>query len=646
MVNMEKLYIETQQETLRDIKCCVDSELACTVVFGQVGSGKSWIAKELYDSLLTDKKILLDQDLFNSLDEIDFMDLVKSRIIEVNEFIIIFDFNHDELYRMIVDILNLYCQINAESYNKNIKLVFFTTDKFREVLSRFNSLNFVNIKNITGEEAEMFFDEFVGFGISEYRLKHLKFLFRKTDHSPGEILKLAQRKTRKKSILQLLISSYFYGFCAFLIVLILIMYTLFDVSLFAEYKLKRDAMSSKEIEIEKEIEKEIETGNDVLDEIFEGNNVVKIVSKNPTYDNSQKLNLHESSLRIFYEENDIVENHVDGKNSSETVDDKLSGGNINQLKENKEQKKIAYFNGVSKNNGAVNEVDFEKVKLELHTLTIRSNLYNDKVYIDGVFKGSTPITLSIPSNNYRILVKKNGYESYVDDINLNESNFIYAVLKPTFRVNMYSEQIRKGTFGPVMLHVSGLDSSISDDMSISEKLITYEDIEKFSHEIMKTIWKKKYSYKGLASNDYHEIQKGFFNINTPVTCLSKKDIQHYINWLSEGSGFQYRLPTVDELNFFYLYNDEVSDFNKVGFRNANFGGERVLNDIERNAFGIYDEFNDVWQYAIDTEQNDRMVIWNGGVNYFHPDKHENCGNEAATSSIGFRVVRENASSEY
>ncbi|MDP7463325.1 MAG: PEGA domain-containing protein, partial [SAR324 cluster bacterium] len=45
-------------------------------------------------------------------------------------------------------------------------------------------------------------------------------------------------------------------------------------------------------------------------------------------------------------------------------------------------------------------------------LTVRSNVYDDEVYIDGVLRGSTKLTVSLRPGKRRIEVKKNGYLSY------------------------------------------------------------------------------------------------------------------------------------------------------------------------------------------------------------------------------------------
>ena len=58
----------------------------------------------------------------------------------------------------------------------------------------------------------------------------------------------------------------------------------------------------------------------------------------------------------------------------------------------------------------------------MHPLTLRSNVYDDEVLIDGVSYGSTPIEIMLPRGEHRVEVRKYGYSSYSDVIRLSERN--------------------------------------------------------------------------------------------------------------------------------------------------------------------------------------------------------------------------------
>jgi len=71
-------------------------------------------------------------------------------------------------------------------------------------------------------------------------------------------------------------------------------------------------------------------------------------------------------------------------------------------------------------------------KASLAYLTLRSNVYNDKVYVDGKYVGHTKITLPLSANQpHKIEIKKEGYKSFVKNVVLKpkEKTTIKAVLK-------------------------------------------------------------------------------------------------------------------------------------------------------------------------------------------------------------------------
>jgi TPR repeat protein len=72
-----------------------------------------------------------------------------------------------------------------------------------------------------------------------------------------------------------------------------------------------------------------------------------------------------------------------------------------------------------------------KNKANLAYITVRSNVYNDKVYIDGKYVGHTKITLPLLPGIHILEVKKEGYKPYVVKLNIKpkEKKTIKAVLE-------------------------------------------------------------------------------------------------------------------------------------------------------------------------------------------------------------------------
>ena len=63
------------------------------------------------------------------------------------------------------------------------------------------------------------------------------------------------------------------------------------------------------------------------------------------------------------------------------------------------------------------------------TLTLRSNVKDDRVYIDGNFKGSTQLALDLPKGQHTIRIEKDGYEAYEETIDLDQAITFKATLQ-------------------------------------------------------------------------------------------------------------------------------------------------------------------------------------------------------------------------
>jgi hypothetical protein len=61
-------------------------------------------------------------------------------------------------------------------------------------------------------------------------------------------------------------------------------------------------------------------------------------------------------------------------------------------------------------------------------LTVRSNVYYDEVYIDGVPYGSTKLDVLLPPGEYDVEVRKPGHSPYRETVNLTSSRTLRARL--------------------------------------------------------------------------------------------------------------------------------------------------------------------------------------------------------------------------
>ena len=114
----------------------------------------------------------------------------------------------------------------------------------------------------------------------------------------------------------------------------------------------------------------------------------------------------------------------------------------------------------------------------------------------------------------------------------------------------------------------------------------------------------------------------------PVVCVSWKDAQAYVAWLSSKTGHAYRLPSESEWEYaaragtttMFWWGDDDSQAATYAWFRDNSGGEKVTPPNGRklyefpgathpvglkpaNAFGLYDIVGDVWQWTEDCYDN-------------------------------------------
>jgi len=86
--------------------------------------------------------------------------------------------------------------------------------------------------------------------------------------------------------------------------------------------------------------------------------------------------------------------------------------------------------GKAFNNKSLAEAEHQRLKeastpvVKTATLTLRSNVKGDRVYIDGDFKGSTRLALDLPKGQHTIRIEKDGYEPYEETVNLTDNLII------------------------------------------------------------------------------------------------------------------------------------------------------------------------------------------------------------------------------
>ena len=74
-------------------------------------------------------------------------------------------------------------------------------------------------------------------------------------------------------------------------------------------------------------------------------------------------------------------------------------------------------------------ISIEEKTVKTSALVIRSNVKGARVYVDGDFKGTTPLPLDLPKGSYTVRVTKQGYERYKRTVKLIDEITLQVTLK-------------------------------------------------------------------------------------------------------------------------------------------------------------------------------------------------------------------------
>lgn len=322
----------------------------------------------------------------------------------------------------------------------------------------------------------------------------------------------------------------------------------------------------------------------------------------------------------------------------------------------------------------------------MYELTVRSNVYDDEVFIDGVSYGSTRLEIMLPAGQHDVEVIKRGYESSRQSVNLDENTLLKVELERARYSFSKGEKIQDilgndvpgpdlvvvpaGSFRMGDINATGLDNErpvkkrdISSSFGISETEITVADFQLFvtATSYVTDAEKDKgcASYKdGMAVYDSQRNWRapGFNQTEQhPVVCVSVNDAKAYVQWLSKSSGQRYRLPSEVEWEYAARGGKE-SDFwwgEGVGADNGNCGwcGSQWSNastapvgSFERNDFGLFDTVGNVWEWSSSDSAGSHSLVrggaWNFAPRLARVSTRMELDAEFRSNYIGFRVVRE------
>ncbi|RUO66113.1 Formylglycine-generating enzyme, required for sulfatase activity, contains SUMF1/FGE domain [Pseudidiomarina planktonica] len=320
----------------------------------------------------------------------------------------------------------------------------------------------------------------------------------------------------------------------------------------------------------------------------------------------------------------------------------------------------------------------------MYRLTLRSNVYDDEVIIDGVSYGSTPLEVMLPAGEHDVEVTKFGFESFVRRLALKESTTVRAELERAAFAFTQGEKIQdvlyRNVRGPELVVVpsgsfkmgdlsgNGLPNekpagtqTIESSFGISEQEITvglfraFVDDTSYVTEAEKGNGCSVYvDGKPQRDSKLNWREPGFTQSDTsPVVCVSYNDSQEFVSWLSSRSGFKYNLPSERQWEYAARAGTETDYWwgPNIGSGRANcrscgsdFSNQRTapVGTFKRNAWGLFDTVGNVWEWTYSAESGEVLVrggSWNFAPSLARVSTRMELPKEFRSNYIGFRVVR-------
>ncbi|WP_372759942.1 SUMF1/EgtB/PvdO family nonheme iron enzyme [Pseudoalteromonas sp.] len=332
-------------------------------------------------------------------------------------------------------------------------------------------------------------------------------------------------------------------------------------------------------------------------------------------------------------------------------------------------------------------------------LTLRSNVYDDEVFIDGVSFGSTRLVTSLPRGVHNVEIRKLGYKPYQVRVNLDKAQTIYAnlVKKPeSIAAPTYTREQPEQTTRAITENVNALNTNLETPVVVipagkfrmgdisgnglaNERPVTEKAIANSFAMQSKEVTVGAYDefvtntgYKTQAEQNkgcaYYLNGEPIWDVNLtwrnpgyeqnndfPAVCLTYGDAKAYAEWLSGQTGQQFRLPSEVEWEYAARAGSETEYpwGNDIGKNLANCGwcGSEWSNNsaapvgsFSPNAFGLYDTVGNVWEWtskkAGESDVAVRGGAWNFAPSLARASTRLILAPDFRSNYIGFRLVRE------
>ncbi|MCQ8867247.1 SUMF1/EgtB/PvdO family nonheme iron enzyme [Vibrio splendidus] len=306
-------------------------------------------------------------------------------------------------------------------------------------------------------------------------------------------------------------------------------------------------------------------------------------------------------------------------------------------------------------------------------LVVRSNQYNDKVSINGVNYGSTPVEVMLPTGQHMVTIEKEGYLSFHQELKIARDHNLRAVLQAkqnSLNVGTkFADPMGNNIQSPEMIVVGSgrylLGENNAQQVTIKKPFAlaaTPTRVQDFKAFVKSTSYQTDAELMNtcdtfvnaeittVSDNDWQS--PGFKQAdNSPVVCVSQNDAKAYTRWLSQNTGFTYRLPTPQEWEAaaragqdtnFWWGNEFRSGKANTGWAGTPWSNVSTspVKSFLPTPTGFYDMVGNVWEWT-----TIQKGLAKGGAWSFSPEEAK-VFNElyvppsTAANYLGFRVVRE------
>lgn len=319
----------------------------------------------------------------------------------------------------------------------------------------------------------------------------------------------------------------------------------------------------------------------------------------------------------------------------------------------------------------------------MYELTVRSDQYDDEVFIDGVSYGSTKLSVMLSAGLHDVVITKPGYMDYQQEIRLNKNTTVKAELVKasfTFSNGEKVQDILAGDeLGPELIGVpagrfkmgdmkgAGLRNEkpargeeILKPFAIGLNQITVGDFKLFVKATNYVT--EAESGNGCAAfidgqPQYNSVlnwrNPGFKQTDEhPVVCVSVADSKAYLKWLSKQSERSYRLPSEMEWEYVaragsvenYWWGNDIGN----GKANCAYCGSKWSNvstspvkSFRANKLGLYDTVGNVWELTNGVSTVARGGAWNFAPKLARTSVRLELSPSFRSNYVGFRALREN-----